>query len=119
MSRVTRLRGSILGFVPVVFILATFLSLLSTTPHIAHAVRSQLVDTSGTGSGHTGLGQGDDDQPTINPPPPRRTTVQEVSQPSDQTSGPGSPAQTTNLGAVRKFIVSGRDFLRRVFTLAR
>ena len=118
MSRVTRLRGSIFGFVPIFFFLATFFFLLGTTPHDAHAIRGQLVD-SGNGSGYYGLpGQGDDDQPTINPPPSRRTTVQ-MSEPDSQSSGSGTPAQTTNFSTVRRLFVSGRDLLRRLFTVAR
>jgi hypothetical protein len=118
MSRATRLRGSILGFVPFFLFLATFISLVATTPHDAYAIRGKLVDA-GTGSGYYGLpGQGDDDQPTINPPPPRRTTVQ-MSEPDAQNSGSGTPAQTANLGTVRRVIVSGRDLLRRLFTAAR
>ena len=119
MSRVTRFRGSILGFVAAFLFLATFVSALCTTPRFAHAIRSeQQVDTSGTGSGFAGLGQGDDDQPTINPPPSRRTTVQ-MSEPTSHSSGPGASAQATNQSVVRKFFVSGRDLLRRVFNLVR
>ena len=118
MSRVTCLRGSILGSVPVLFCIAASLLLLCSTPHSAYAVRAEL-DGPGDGSGYSGIpGQGDDDQPTINPPSTRRTTVQ-VAPPDSQSSGPGTPTQSTSFSTVRRYLVSGRDFLRRVFTLVR
>lgn len=119
MSRVMHLRGSILTCVPVLLFLAIAITSLAITPRTAHAIRNQELDSSGDGSGYCGLpGYGDDDQPTIAPPPGRRSTVQ-MSAPVPQPTGSGTLKRNTNLGTVRRFFVSGREFLRRILTSAR
>ncbi len=112
MFRKTSLRG--FANVPFLF-LALLVTTLCITPRSAHSVRAQQMETPGYGSGQTGTpGIGDDDQPTVNPPPGRRTTVQ-MSEPDHGSSGSATPVQVRNLGTVRRLIVSSREFLRRFF----
>jgi hypothetical protein len=101
------------GFAGFSLLLAILATTATLTPDTAFAVPSprELVDGPG-GGGQNSVGQGDDDQPTITPPPTRRTSVQ-VSEPEPHGAAGGS-TRYANLNRVRRLIVTSRDFILRL-----
>jgi len=112
MTRTACLRVLVPGFAGFLLLLTIFATTATLTPGAAYAVPKQLVDP-GYGGGQSNVGQGDDDQPTIAPPPTRRTSVQ-VSEPETHGATGGS-TRYANLNLVRRLFVSSRDFMRRLF----
>lgn len=118
MGQMMRFRGLSFTFVFMLTVLSIVIA-TCTTPRMAHAVRDQVGEIPGYGSGEVGVPrQGDDDQPTITPPPTRRTTVQ-VSEPDMQTSGSATAVRASNTSTVRRLYVRSLDLLRRLFAIAR
>jgi hypothetical protein len=102
------------GFAGFSLLLAIFVTTTTLTPDVAHAVPSpkELLEGPGNGGGQNNVGQGDDDQPTITPPPSRRTGVQ-VAEPESRGATGGS-TRYANLNLVRRFVVTSRDLLQRL-----
>jgi hypothetical protein len=98
-------------FAGFLLLLAIFVTASTLTPDVAHAVKHELVAPD-HGNGRTNLGHGDDDQPTITPPPSRRTSVQ-VSEPEGHGATGGS-TRYANLNVVRRLYVSSRNFVLRL-----
>ncbi|HZL84506.1 MAG TPA: hypothetical protein VFD07_03915 [Candidatus Krumholzibacteria bacterium] len=118
MIQMMRFRGLSFKSVSMLTVLFTIVIATCTTPRVAHAIRDQFVEIPGYGSGEVGVPrQGDDDQPTIAPPPTRRTTVQ-VSEPDMQTSGSATAVRASNASTVRRLFVRGLEMLRRLFVIA-
>lgn len=111
MTRKTCLRVLVPRFAGFLFLLAILVTTSTLTTDVAHAVKHELV-APGQGSGQTNVGHGDDDQPTITPPPSRRTSVQ-VSEPETHGATGGS-TRYANLNRVRRLFISSRDFVRRL-----
>ena len=118
MTRTASLRVLVPGFAGFSLLLAILVTTAILTPDGAHAVPSpkELHDGLGSGGGQNNVGQGDDDQPTITPPPTRRTSVQ-VSEPEAHEATGGS-THYGNLNFARRLIVTSRDFLRRLVWFA-
>lgn len=112
MTRATSLRILVPGFAGFALLLTIFVTTVSLTPDVAHAVPNpkELQESPGYSGGQTNVGQGDDDQPTITPPPTRRTSVQ-VSEPEPYGAAGGS-TRYANLNLVRRFYLTSRDFVR-------
>ncbi len=118
MVQMMRFRGLSYTLVSALTVLFLIVIATCTTPRVAHAIRGQVVEIPGYGSGEAGVPrQGDDDQPTIAPPPTRRTTVQ-VSEPDMQTSGSATAVRASNVSIVRRLFVRSLDLLRRLIVFA-
>jgi hypothetical protein len=101
------------GWAATLFVLAILSATHISIPSTAQATsRDQLGDSGGGGGrGYIIPGHGDDDQPTIVTPTPRRTTVQ-MTEPDGQGSGTVTTVRSASLNPVRRFFVRSRALLR-------
>ncbi len=111
------LRGRVARFTARAFVLAILIATLTTIPSTTRAAnRDQLGDPGGGGGrGYIVPGHGDDDQPTIVTPTPRRTVVQTTEPDAQGGGGTVGAVRTTSRNPAQRFFVRSRDLLRRLF----